>query len=187
MIDPAGFPRLLPVLCMISVIVLMRFVTAWQAARRQRAELVRLRRGMCIELAGIRAALDENLRQVAAQSTHVVGTRHLFVLLRGQAGQLSRLSEPELAALLAAHAANERLEALLAVRGKPGSSTAYRLPAEQEALAEIGRTTLGVMAALDTALALLNAPSGSALPPAPGEATDPELDLALTPVPAVID
>jgi hypothetical protein len=181
MMEIGDLLRFLPVFCMIAVIVLMRVLTSWEVHRRQRAEIARLRRALRLELGGIRALLDENLRQLAAQSTHVFGARGLFIVLRGQAGQLPRLSEAELAAVLAAHAANERLEALLALRGKPGTPGAYRLPAEDQALAEIGRATLATMAALDAALACLSAPAANSLPPASGETSEAEIALALTP------
>ncbi len=164
---PMPWFRFVPVACMVSVILFSRWATRRHAARRLALETERLREGLKVELATVRQVLDDNLRLLAGEAGHVVAARSFFVLFRGTLGRMVALREEELAALLAAHAANERLESLLAIRGKLCGGGAFRLGPRQAGSAEIARATLDVIAQLDEAIDVLNgrAPgSGPSLP-----------------------
>jgi hypothetical protein len=157
--------RLSPMFFMIAIVLLTRISATRERKQREAEDRVRLRAGLHTELGLIRAMLEDNLRMVAGSAGHVVSTRGSFLLLRISLARLTLLEEAELAALLAAHAMNERLEALLAVSGKPGVMGAYRLPDDAPARNEIARAITAAIARIDAAVDLV-AESASVTSPA---------------------
>jgi len=154
--------HIVPVLCLVTVMVLSRVIISRQMRRRGSVDRDRLRASLAVELAAVRDLLDNNLDLLAAQAGYVVSGRGSFLLLRASAGRLAVLERDELAVVLAAYGANERLEAVLAVAGRPSGPSAFRVPPRDLSRADIHQAMLRTRDAIETALRALEAPPAPA-------------------------
>jgi hypothetical protein len=128
--------------------------------RRTDQDKTGLRAAHWAELAALRALHEDNLRLISDRAGYVLSGKSLFAVYRANLGRLVTLSEDVITALVTANAAQERLEALLAVHGKASANLAWRTPDDDIQLAEIKQATLAAMAAVERALSALEASSG---------------------------
>jgi len=97
-------------LMMIVLMLTGRRSGAYEHRRRLRRELAGLRAALVAELTGLLAAYDLNARARAGGASQMIPARPYFSAYRGNMGRLISLSPPEIAAVVAAHAAADTLD-----------------------------------------------------------------------------
>jgi hypothetical protein len=96
---------------MIVLMLTGRRSGAYEHRLRLRRELVGLRAALVAELNGLLAAYDLNAQSLAAGGPHMIPARPYFSAYRGNMNRLINLPPAEVAAVVAAHAAADTLDA----------------------------------------------------------------------------
>ncbi len=122
MLEPMGtlLIHMSPALVM-GALLLVNLATRRQSdVRRGTQDARRMRAALDVELRALLDAYTENLGLIAAGSPFLVSTRSVGAMYRGALGRvLATLDEPALAAVVAAFAHQQRVEAFLSACTRP--------------------------------------------------------------------
>jgi hypothetical protein len=149
--------HLLGLAAMVAMVAFSRRSASLQTSRRADQERRRFTAALVAELSVLRELHQDNLKLIADRAGHVFSARQLFGAYRVSLGRIQLFSEQEIVALVAANAAQERLEAILAVHGTAtNANLAWRTPADDSRLAEIRQAVVNASRAVQEALTALD-------------------------------
>lgn len=178
------WPHLVSVAVMATIILSVHRWTHQRHDRRALVDAERFQAALGAELVALREVYEDNLRLISDRAGYVLSARALLGVYRGNLGRLIILPADQIARLVATNAAQERLEALLAVLCKSSANLAWRTPDDDTQLAEIRQATLRAFDAAGQALALLDAEQAGDVERATAER--PDAASQLRPIPNAI-